>query len=444
MEVLLSALIGIIVPLSVGIVAFSINALLLIADIIAIIFSILLFLFKSHTSKTHTSPSEDTKSLTEAHLSEISNMAAGQRKRTRKILVWIFSVVCAILALSIATAAVANRYYFADIVRWSLDGVTKQTGISIDFPNASGSVWTGEIHLAEVEIKRPSHQHSVFDLTVKSAIIDLSMTDLIFLKPVVESVSVKGVRGEWKQLSRATDYQPRREFRINNLELDDLSITYENTTVPVQPIRETLVIDSMRSVKLRSHWLFFDLLFNSNLTGSFAQTGFEITTRYTGGTPFHTIWRCDNFPLPILAVFLGSPFTWFESGRIDVNVDNMAVLEPEPAFVMKWSLVLRNFRAAAPKDASLKVKAAAAPLIKFLNSRAINIPLSFQLQIKKNDNRFSMGGEFENTARLVLGEKAMDALKEFWKKHFTRNQDQTELEKDNSDMVDIEEETGGS
>lgn len=169
-------------------------------------------------------------------------------------------------------------------------------------------------------------------------------------------------------------------------------------------------IDAMRSTLLRSNWLAFDLLFLSNIDGSFDDTAFQVITEHTADAQYHTKWRADDMPVALLKTVAGRPFGIFEKGRVDVSVENRLTLKPENAFDMNWSLVIRDFRAKVPPDSSFKIKALLTPVVLYLNRKKERFELAFSYKWNEKEKKIDASSSDDLDDILDLGKRMLDTL----------------------------------
>jgi len=304
-----------------------------------------------------------------------------------------------LLVLLLTVLAIANWLLFDDVVRWQLARAERQTGIAVTFNSASGSLWTGAIELHDVTIQRTTGETSNFDLSARTFGIDLSVGDLLLLKPVFERVELQGLRGTYDRVGLPEKLQPRRSFRLGRLVVNDALVQVTDHTRP-NKVQVQLQIDSLAVEPLRSDWAVFDLLFRGNAAGRIDGHEFSIATReILEGRETH--WRGEGLPVGLLASYVGGPLDWIKSGALDVEVTDRWQVGEQTQIDMHWQLVLRDIQAEVPDGVSRATRAVAKPVVAFLNKHALRLPLEFEVAIARDRFRFAASPEAAGLGRTV-------------------------------------------
>lgn len=323
-----------------------------------------------------------------------------QYRRTRRIL----SGIGILLALVLATAALADLLFFETLTRQALSRLTDKAGIAVDFNSARGSFWVGKFHFNNLTAKRPNHPTSVFNLQAASAEVDISVMDLLRRRIVFEKLELHGVGGSWEQRARVekepwlTTRRPSgqhekakgRPFRIDHFNLTDGRLNYSHLAL-AKPFATALRLDYLRAAPLHGDRLLFNLLFTGGARGSFSGLDFTIDPPSADGR--QSTWRCDGLPLPVLAPLVGGPLEWFEQGLADIVVENRESTGAEGGTVTNWNLVLRDFRVAAPAETSRLTQMAAAPVTAYLNSKSERLELSLDFELRPEEMSFANASE---------------------------------------------------
>lgn len=306
----------------------------------------------------------------------------------RKIVRWGGIGGAAALLLLLATIAIANWFFFERIVRWQLAGVEEKTRIAVTFDSASGNLFSGTIELHDARAVRDDDDVSRFDIAVEQFVVDLSAIDLLFLDAVFERVELRGVRGTYDRLKEPDDMRPRRSFRLERLVVDDALIKIADHTRGPNAVEVELRVDSLVTEPVDSEWVVFDMLFRSNAKGQINGRNFSIaTSELPRGR--ETRWRGDGLPIELLAPYLGGPFDWISSGKMDLDVVGRWQVGKSIEIEMHWDVTLHDIKAQVPSDASLRTKAIARPVVAVLNSHSARLPLQFDLVINRERFHFA-------------------------------------------------------
>lgn len=323
-----------------------------------------------------------------------------QFRRTGRIMAGIGIL----LAMVLATAALADLIFFETLTRQALGRLTDKAGIEVDFNSARGSFRTGKFHFNNLTAKRSYHPTSVFDLRAASVEVDISVLDLLRRHIVFENLELQGVDGSWEQRVRV-EKEPwlttkrlsgqdvtakGQPFLIDHFNLTDGRLNYSHLALS-KPFSTELRLDYLQAAPLHGDRLLFNLLFTGGARGSFSGLDFTIDPPLTDSR--QSTWRCDGLPLPVLAPLVGGPLEWFEQGLADIVVENREVPGTEGGTVTNWNLVLRDFRVAAPAETSRLTQMAASPVTAYLNSKSERLELSLDFELRPEEMRFTNASE---------------------------------------------------
>lgn len=396
MELLIAVIVELANPVIIYSVCFTLDLLIVAADLLSYPIQFLLRLFSRSASRTETGGGEAG--------TPPSPIGRGSLWRRRILL-----AAAAGLVVLLAGVWIADRYYFEPILRWGAGRLEKRAGIAVDFASASGSFWTGEMRFNDLSIRRDNHRSSTFDVTIRKLDMRISMVRLLWRRIRLESLAVDGVRGSWTRLAKAGTKGARRTFSISDFRLDDFQVDYHNRLAGADAKPVSIRVDAMSSALLSSRWLVLQLLFLSKVTGAIDATPFLIHpgTR-TGGDITYT-WKADGLPLSVLASLAGKPFTIFERGHANVHIENSLYLLPEIALDMGWAVALEEYKAKTPPGASLKEKAIWFPLVTYLNAKRGKLNLAFIIRLNGKDDSIATSDDLDTV--LDLGGKVFEALK---------------------------------
>lgn len=358
-------------------------------------------------------PTDDPVSADDTRVSPAAGAGPrpGRPRRARRILAGIG----ALLALVLATAALADLFFFESLTRQALGRLTDQAGIRVDFNSARGSFWTGKFHFSNLTARRPDHPTSVFDLRAASAEVDISVRDLLRRRIVFENLELQGVDGSWEQRARVAkepwltskrlggqrETTKRRPFRIDHFNLSDGRLNYSHLALS-KPFATELRLDYLQAAPIHGDRLLFNLLFTGGARGSFSV---EAAANNVPGGPAldfvidpptagrQSTWRCEGLPLPVLAPLVGGPLEWFERGLADIVVENREAPGAPGGTLTNWNLVLRDFQVAAPDGTSRLTQMAAAPVAAYLNSKSERLELGLDFELQPEEMRFANASE---------------------------------------------------
>jgi hypothetical protein len=350
---------------------------------------------------------KDTKPISSelpASIPQTEKVSKKKKMFRHQVAVWSAAVCSVFLVLFFIGVTVANTFFFESSLRFSLRQIKNRTNIAITFDKAEGNFWTGKIQLNNVSVLRQNHKISEFDLQGNNIELDLSMVNLLRWSFVFESVKISGFKGTWEQVGKSDKLKPRKNFRIDRLSMEDIQIDFTDHTLEKEPFKTVIKLDNMESVPLRSHWAMFDILFRSRGHGSVNGIPFKVDSEK--GKHFCS---ADNLPVEFLAHYLRI-FDWFDNGKVDLLIEDKV---DKGEVVIHWSLILHDFHAKVPEEANLKIKAAALPLVTFLNLKSKHLPLEFELRIKEKEFQFQSTTELNDLVRVLLNIKIGDALKKF-------------------------------
>lgn len=324
-----------------------------------------------------------------------SKPAGGKRPRGpfAKVLLVTSGIFGTIFALCLAVAIIINLFFFTPAMAWIAGKVSERTGIEIAFSRVDGNFLTGRFSIEDLTVKRRNPAKTEYALSADNVDLTLGMLGLAFGTPSIDRLAVAGVTGGiWAKGRKPGDTsagnrdhtgpKPRKHFEIASLQITDARITLHK-----EGIRSaSLIIDDLQSKPFRSRYAVLDVFFRSNITGSIDGHEVLIATRGddSGRT---TTWRLHDFPAELVGHYVNkTPFTWFESGTIDVEVDDTWSRRDTAEIDMDWRIVLKDVRVVKPAGGSLVGRAVALPITSYINARDDDIDLRFSLVM--NEEQF--------------------------------------------------------
>lgn len=292
-------------------------------------------------------------------------------------IIWILLGTTTFFSLVLFTMnTVFAQEYIAQIVGTL---ITKETGLTVVFENAIVPHWNnGVISFNKVFVsRRPGRgnhrvqkgsqaaaladaerggvagaaaavpfddgNYTQFDLTIDTISVTLSLSKWMNGGGIVKDVEVHGMRGVvdrthvyWKPGEDATKYknvhQPG-DFEIENFKMEDVLITLYQPA-GFRPFKVSIF--NCELPRLRKHWLFYDLLSATNISGTYDNALFTVHPRQlenvsnagfeaANSTPWKKVnrLRCDGVNIDHLNTGLEGPLGWIESGTVDMIADVM-------------------------------------------------------------------------------------------------------------------------
>lgn len=212
-----------------------------------------------------------------------------------------------------------------------------------------------EPHQEEEEEEFDDGNYTQYDLTIEEVNMTLSFSKWVNGKGIIDTMEMKGVRGvidrthvNWDPNDSATNYknvhQPG-DFEIENFKLSDMLVEL------LQPDNFrpfNVEIYNCEVLKLRKHWLFFDLLDANIMNGSYDGSLFTIHKRQrfnefndnSNDYKFQRL-RIDSLSIDHLNRGLEGPFGWITDGKVDM-IGDLIIPKPEHKDLFHYYLGFRN------------------------------------------------------------------------------------------------------
>lgn len=340
---------------------------------------------------------------------------SGERGTTHRIARPVAIVLTALAGVVLASVLVANFFYFEPSVRFVLGQMEKRTGVATACKEIDGSLLMGRVSLGDCDIRRASHPRSTFELEVTALDIDLRITSLLGTA-TLDTAHVSGLSG-WVRADRAraagddserAAVRPRRDFEIRDLQVSDVRVSVSGTNPDGNDFEVPIEIEQLAIRPLRSRLVLFDLLFRANASGTLAGAPFRLTTTAIPDGR-RTEWRAQQVPVASFGAMTGGALAWFNSGIVDVYVDDEWQRSDATAIDLDWQLRFSALEVAPPPGTGSVARFVTAPLTRFVNSFDGEFPLEFQLLLNENqfEYRSSLSAAGVWTA---IGEAVNDAL----------------------------------
>lgn len=269
--------------------------------------------------------------------------------------------------------------------------VTKNTGLTVVFENAIVPHWSdGVISFNNVFVSRRPHRgnhrvqkgsqaeaaaaashdsgdemgsenedtgnYTQFDLTIDNVSVTLSLSKWMNGGGIVKDVEVRGLRGivDRRHVRWDPDDDPvlhknvhkPGDFEIENFKMEDALVTLYHPK-GFRPFRVSIF--NCELPRLRKHWLFYDILSATSMTGTYDNSLFTIHPRQLESVSSYdkSVWkkinrlRIDAVNIDHLNKGVQGPFGWIESGNVDLCADIMFPAEEEN---LNFAQVLRDIK----------------------------------------------------------------------------------------------------
>ena len=141
-------------------------------------------------------------------------------------------------------------------------------------------------------------------------------------------------------------------------------------------------IESFHASPIRSHYALFDLLFRSNLDASLNDSRLEIINTEEGGMR-STKWATQGVPATILSSLVGGPFSLFDGGMIDVEINDQWNASQVSELELDWKIVVKDAHAILPASIPAPLKPLAQVWVNNINQNQKDWEFGFQLQLSE-------------------------------------------------------------
>jgi hypothetical protein len=302
---------------------------------------------------------------------------------------WLRRSRWTLLALAGATlllAFVVGTFFVSPVVSWIAGRIQARTGIAMEWAALEGNLFFGALRFEGLALRRAGHELSDFDLQLERCALDMDLLSALSPAVTLREVVLRGVRGTYERRAKPGDLRPRRQFKVAELQIEDLEVRLRDHTVKHGVLDVTVAIARGQSRPMRSEYAVFDALFRSNVDGSVAGRPVRLETGETGGLRF-TRWRGEGLPLELAAHWIGGPFQWIRGGRLDVRVDDEWKRGDTISLDCHWHLSLRDIVAEVPEGLGAAQGAAARLAVAWLNQRREPLQIDFDLQIDEQPFR---------------------------------------------------------
>ncbi|MGD9634180.1 MAG: hypothetical protein AB7G28_11400 [Pirellulales bacterium] len=310
--------------------------------------------------------------------------AAPARSVVARVALWIAVVSGALAVGSMLLLLALNTVAFEWAVRQALAAGQTKSGIAADFESADGNLFVGRVNLTNATFVRRGHPVSDFDLQVDKLDLDADVWKLLAGQTVFEQVKVDGVRGDFTRNGQRDPLMPRRQFAIDSLTVENVSLSVADQSRPPREVSVPLEVKSLEIADFRSTWAAFDMLFRSTCQGLLDGQPFSIVNRpVEGGEAHETQWVARDLPVYVLSGYFAGPLSWLVDGRLDVDVTTRwRPDDNDPELEMHCHLVAHGFAADVPEQLKALQKVFE-PALAALNDSNARLPIEFDATMSK-------------------------------------------------------------
>ncbi len=358
---------------------------------------------------------------------------SGQQKKKFSIppnaLKWMRRAFWSTLSISVTTFLLLNFVFLESGVRYATQKVVEKTGIAIEFQSVEGNLFSGEFAFTDVLVIQDKPESPQFNIQVKEVRANLSVIGLLFGNRTLESALVSNAKIAFEVPPQASESEPKEKslfgfgirktteaeqgegemrfairrlprYQINELVLSNVNIDLTDWSSG-KAIKYPISISRFEAEPLRSHYLWFDILFRTNLNAQLDGSALTILNKDNDGLR-HTHWSIREIQAPVLASLVGGPFLLFEKGSLDVAVTDEWEIDNRADIEMDWELKARDVVAIVPDRTPVLIQPLAAVVVNNLNTSEKEWDFGFKLSLSE--------AQFEGTASLNAKQIWRDAL----------------------------------
>lgn len=298
----------------------------------------------------------------------------------------IAKVCAAVVAVLLVAVSLIDAFFLRPVVAWIFGHVERSRGVAIQFDDADGNLWMGQIEISGLSVRRHGSERSDFDLRAEKLVLDVGLLHLLTKTPRLQEARLEGVRGSYVRKPRPSTEESPVPLDVDVLRILDADVAVSTELRGIeQPLEFRLEVDSWTSQPMRSHWTALDLLFHSTARGRVERIPFEVQS-VDIGQERETRWKTAGVPVS-LSHFLGPPLTWIRSGTLDVELSSRWPLDDRTEVPGDCRLELHDVQAEAPGEVPWALRLAIQPAVAYINGHAHDLPLEFDFRLDRE--RFS-------------------------------------------------------
>lgn len=323
-----------------------------------------------------------------------------------------------VLAITLVAAFLINTIFFESALRKITEAVGKRTGLELTFADATGSFLPGHMQLSDVVLQKGRGSGSCIDFSIKKMAVKFNLFALLGTTAEIDFLEIEELRGIFsrtynpsaaEEASPAKRVEARKRFIIETLRMSKSSLVVVDESREGKACTLPITIDQLDVIPLRSSFAVFDILFRANAHGTLSGQPFSIQTQLvTGGRS--TKWHAENLPVELLSHYIGRPFNLLQQGVVDVDVEDSWSLGRQTDIDTHWKLEFRDVVAAVPENTEPWANVAAEPVVDYINTHGVHLPISFDFTMNENEFRgaasLHASGLFKEISRAFIKEMA--------------------------------------
>ncbi|HYG75338.1 MAG TPA: hypothetical protein VEK08_10080 [Planctomycetota bacterium] len=297
-------------------------------------------------------------------------------EKRRDLLRRILPFCVGTMAFLFVTLMIIHTFFFGSLVSYLLRKSQANTGVSVVFEKASGSLFRGTTSIKNARILRMGHASTNLDLTVDQVDVDLNVFTLFDNRLIIESLYISGARGTIERVAVVPKVPKHKHFEVHNLAVTNSSIRLVDLTTKPSAFEATVEIEKADVLRLRSDWAFLDLLTRSNGKGLIQGQPWAIHN-----SAELTEITAKALPAGMFAPYVGGPVRLIQSGTVDVAMKHQKS-DKELDVKLDCAITLNNVQSSVPADWPILVRTILQPVVSYTNGKS-KVPIAFTLVLDK-------------------------------------------------------------
>ncbi len=327
---------------------------------------------------------------------------------------WIYGVVGGLIVSTFIFLLAINLFFLPNAIRWLADRIESKHGFAIEYVFMEGNCFTGRFAFADVTAERDQPGGDFIHAQAESMTVNLSLLHFLTGNRTLDAAIVEGARIQYSNRSPAPnpiegeanalidvkkfvrgdgeegvaiavnlERRPKLpRWSIQWLSLTRVAIDVVDESAAV-PIRYPILIERVEAAPLRSHYLWFDVLFRSNVIAHIDGAETRIENSMTSDGMRQTRWGVEGIAAETLASVVGGPFALFRSGTIDVTVSDEWTLRDRDRLQMDWLVKANEATAIVPAGTPQLLAPIAQIAINNINRSPTPWEFGFQLELSE-------------------------------------------------------------
>ncbi|MEZ6046675.1 MAG: hypothetical protein R3C11_14090 [Planctomycetaceae bacterium] len=315
---------------------------------------------------------------------------------------------------------VVQFFFLPQVLRLFAGPIEDKTDIRIDFADVEGNLFTGELDIHQLTLRTkvtPQDQDKQYNLAIDQLHLNIDYWNTFWSGTRFEAVDVKQVTGTFTKLEKSKPKEPRHPFVIQDFQIHDLDIQFEDCSREGDPFHSQIKVDSFRSEGFQSKLVLHDFLFNSQLQGSISGHPFEMVTEPAStGTTQKTAWKFESMPVQEFSYYLSGPFELLSSGFVTLQM-NSDLSEGDAIRNQDWHIHLEEVRAEVPEETKMSMKLLMTPMVAMLNSINRDFDMQIETELSVSDlhgasayDATKLSEAFKHAFQVALAQQAREKM----------------------------------